>query len=494
MHCVSKIDLVKNEPSFLSRKEYRLIAENAEDMIILIDPETLFFKYVSPSNIRIMGYTEEEFLSRSCLDNVHPDDREYVATRLISAIKENATGSVEYRCIKKDGSYIWLETNGKMYESSDGTFGAILISRDIERRKLIEQKLRQQLEYQNSLINNMNELLFTYDRSARLTYANRKAIDVIGYSIEELQNMSLFDLAVPEQHEFVAKQLEERFELEVSKNYELFVKRKDGREILLRIKSTPIINCSNSKISEVLVLAEDISEQYLMEKEITRLSQLYTVGEMAVVKGYEIRNPLASVRGFLQLLQNSGDFTRYNRYFETMLEELDKTNLIISEFLLQAKNKIIDLQLNNLNQIIKGLYPLLKADAVIGNKTIVLELGKISDIFLNKKEISQLIINLVHNRLEATPPGSSLKIATRCQGEEVILEFIDRGEKITPTVWQNLGSQYFVGQEDTNIELVICLGIVTRHQARIEIINNDGENHFQIRFKISGNPVVIQEK
>ncbi len=147
MHCVSKIDLVKNEPSFLSRKEYRLIAENAEDMIIIIDPETLFFKYVSPSNIRIMGYTEEEFLSRSCLENVHPDDREYVATRLISAIKENATGSVEYRCIKKDGSYIWLETNGKMYESSDCTFGAILISRDIERRKLIEQKLRQQLEY-----------------------------------------------------------------------------------------------------------------------------------------------------------------------------------------------------------------------------------------------------------------------------------------------------------------------------------------------------------
>jgi nitrogen-specific signal transduction histidine kinase len=84
-----------------------------------------------------------------------------------------------------------------------------------------------------------------------------------------------------------------------------------------------------------------------------------------------------------------------------MLEELDRTNLIIDEFLLQAKKKIIDLQLNDLNQIIKGLYPLLKADAIMEYKTIVLELGSIPEIFMNKSEIRQLIINLVHNRLGA---------------------------------------------------------------------------------------------
>jgi PAS domain S-box-containing protein len=489
LHCANEIDLVNDEITFPSGEEYRLIAENAQDMIIVIDPETLFFKYVSPSNMKIMGYTREEFLNRSCLDNVHPDDRKFVAARLISTIRENTAGSVEYRCMKKDGSFLWLETSGKMYELPDGTFGVILISRDIERRKLIEQKLRQQLEYQDSLINNMNEWLFTYDDNARLTFANQKALESTGYSIKELQNMSLFDLAVPEQHEFVAKQIEERFKLGISNNYELFVKLKDGQETLLRIKSTPITDCTNSDVTQVLVLAEDISEQCRMEKEMARLSQLYTIGEMAAGNGYEIRNPLASVRGFLQLLQNSGDFARYNRYFETMLEELNRTNLIISEFLFQARNKIIDLKLNNLNQIIKALYPSLKTDAILADKTIVLELGKIPEIFLNKKEISQLIINLVHNRLEAAPPGGSVKIATWGQEEEVILEVIDRGEKITPEVWENLGSQFFVGQEDTDIELVICLGVAARHQARIEIINSDGKNHFQIRFKAPGNRI-----
>ncbi|HPX78620.1 MAG TPA: PAS domain-containing protein, partial [Methanobacterium sp.] len=99
MHCVNEFDLLDDETSFPSGEEYRLIAENAQDMIIVIDPETLFFKYVSPSNMRIMGYTKEEFLTRSCLDNVHPEDREYVAIKLISAIKENTSGSVEYRCL-----------------------------------------------------------------------------------------------------------------------------------------------------------------------------------------------------------------------------------------------------------------------------------------------------------------------------------------------------------------------------------------------------------
>lgn len=483
MHSLSKFDLLNDETLFPSGEEYRLIAENAQDMIFVIDPETLFFQYVSPSTIRIMGYTEGEFLSRSCLDNVHPDDREYVASRLTSTIKENNAGSIEYRCFKKDGSYLWLETSGKMYKSFNGTYEVILISRDIGKRKLIEQELQKQIDYQDSLINNINEWLFTYDHDLCITYFNRKTIESTGYSMEELQGMSLFDLVVPEQHEFVAKQVEERFSLGVSNNYELFVKLKDGQETLLRIKSTPIINHSNTNISQVLVLAEDISEQQRMEKEMTRLLQLE---EMVTGNGYLIRNPLISVRGFLQLLQSSGDFARYNRYFEIMLKELDRTNFIISEFLLQARNKIIDLQLNDLNQVIKDLYPLLKADAVMADKTIMLELGKIPEIFLNKKEISQLLINLVHHRLEAAASGSSVKIATRCHEEEVIMEVIDRGEKITPEVWENLGTQFFIGQEDTDIELVICLGIATRHQARIEIINSDGENYFQIRFKFSG--------
>ncbi|HBQ27398.1 MAG TPA: hypothetical protein DD791_13475 [Syntrophomonas sp.] len=484
MHCSNEV-VQNKQPHFPSAEEYRLIAENAEDMIIVIDSETLFIKYVSPSNMRIIGFTEEEFLGHNCLDNVHPEDRGYVRANLISAIKHNTSGSVEYRCIKRDGSFVWLETSGKMYETSDGTSGVILISRDIGRRKLIEQELQKQLDYQNSLINNMNEWLFTYDRNSRLTYANRIAIESTGYSMEELQDMSLFDLAVSEQHEFIAKQIEERFNLRVSNNYELFVNCKEGHEILLRVKSTPIINYCDSDVSQVLVLAEDISEQRRMEKEMTRLSQLYTIGEMVAGNGYEVRNPLASVRGFLQLLQKSGDFARYNRYFENMLEELDRTNLIIDEFLLQAKKKIIDLQLNDLNQIIKGLYPLLKADAIMEYKTIVLELGSIPEIFMNKSEIRQLIINLVHNRLGATPPGGKVKISTWLQEDELILEVIDQGKKIAPEVLDN-NTQFFVAEEDTNLELVICFRIVARHQAQMKVINSCGENYFQIRFKVSG--------
>lgn len=484
MHRVSEFGLLNDETSFPSGEEYRLITENAQDMIIVIDPETLFFKYVSPSNMRIMGYTKEEFLTRSCLDNVHPEDREYVASRLITAIKEHIAGNLEYRYLKKDGSYIWLETSGKMYTAPDGTSGVILISRDIGKRKLIEQELKHRCDYQDSLINNMNEWLFTYDCNARLTFANQKAIESTGYSAEEMCNMSLFDLAVPEQHEFVAKQLEDRFNLGISYSYELFVKAKDGREILLRVKSTPINNYDNSQINEVLVLAEDISERCRMEKEMTRLSQLYTIGEMAA--GNEIRNPLASVRGFLQLLQYSGDFTRYSRYFEAMFEELERTNLIINEFLMQAKNKIIDLQQNDLNRIIKDLYPFLKADAAMGEKSIALELGQIPEIFLNKKEIRQLIINLVHNRLEATPPGGNVKILTWCREGEVILEVIDQGKAINPETTENF-TQLFIEQNDTEAEMIMCFGVAARHQARIEIIDSDGENHLRIIFKASGN-------
>lgn len=592
-----------------SEEKYRLVAENTQDMIAIIDPETLLFKYVSPANIKIMGYSEEEFLACSCLDSVHPEDRDHVSMRLLTAIRYQVGGNAEYRCLKKDGSYIWLETSGRIYQSEDNKREILLVSRDmtdrkradealrdseqrlrritdnmldsivcmnqqgimeyvspshknvmgylpedmvgktneellhpedyqrcidfilyllreggsgeieyrarhkkghymwlesvgtvvrhsnsqvlemvfgtrdISARKLAEQELQQQLDYQNSLINDMNEWFCTYDCNYRFTYINKIAAENTGYSLEDLQNMTIFDLVVPEQQDVIKQKVRERLQGGSSGSYEVLVKCKNGQETLLRIKSSPISN--HSGINVGLILAEDISEQRRMEKEMTRMAQLYTVGEMAAGIGHEIRNPLTSVRGFLQLLQKSGDFDQYNRYFETMLEELDRANTIISEFLMLAKNRLIDLRLRNLNHIIETLYPLLQADAIMADKIVVLALQTIPDVLLDEKEIRQLVLNLVRNGLEATPAGGKVRIATWQNSEEVILEVADQGEGIAPDIFEKLGTPFYTTKEEgTGLGLAICYGVAARHQAKIEIISSDCGSRFLVRFKI----------
>jgi len=91
-------------------------------------------------------------------------------------------------------------------------------------------------------------------------------------------------------------------------------------------------------------LSGTFTELKRLRQELTRLDQLNLVGEMAASIGHEVRNPLTTVRGFLQLLGKKKECTSFKEYFDLMIDELDRANSIISEFLSLAKNKSVKLE------------------------------------------------------------------------------------------------------------------------------------------------------
>lgn len=88
-----------------------------------------------------------------------------------------------------------------------------------------------------------------------------------------------------------------------------------------------------------------------MEVEIARLDRLDLVGEMAASIGHEIRNPMTTVRGYLQIMRENKDYIQAKEHFDLMIEELDSANAIITDFLSLAQNKMVELKLGNLNSI-----------------------------------------------------------------------------------------------------------------------------------------------
>jgi two-component system, sporulation sensor kinase E len=138
-----------------------------------------------------------------------------------------------------------------------------------------------------------------------------------------------------------------------------------------------------------------------IEKQIARLDRLNIIGEMAAGIAHEVRNPMTTVRGFLQMLAKKEKNASHLSFYSIMIEELDRANGIITEFLSLAKNKAVNLNNANLNQIIKAIVPLIEADARVSNKTIILELSEIPDLLIDEKEIRQVILNMVRNGLEA---------------------------------------------------------------------------------------------
>lgn len=220
-----------------------------------------------------------------------------------------------------------------------------------------------------------------------------------------------------------------------------------------------------------------------LEQEILRLDRLNMVGQMAANVAHEIRNPLTSVRGYLQRMQMKNNYNLGKEHCDLMLEELDRTNLIISEYLLLAKEKISHRKNCSLNNIIKALYPLLYSNAIAVNSTVTLVLEDIPTLHLDENEIRQLLLNLVNNGLEAMPSGGEVVIHTLYKQDKVVLSIIDQGSGISPKLIEKLGTPFLTTKtEGTGLGLPICYRIAFRHHASIEAESSSSGTTFTVNF------------
>ena len=192
---------------------------------------------------------------------------------------------------------------------------------------------------------------------------------------------------------------------------------------------------------------------------------------MAAGISHEIRNPMTTVLGFLQLLKEENTYEKHNKYFYLMIEELNRANSIITEFLSMGNTRKLDLQMLDLNSIIRDIIPLIKIDTYNQNKYIQVDTNDIPELLLNRNEIRQLLMNLYRNGLEAMNTGKVLTISTYKEGQNcVVLAVRDQGKGIRPEVLEKLGTPFYTTKDNgTGLGLGVCYAIAARHNAKIEI-------------------------
>jgi signal transduction histidine kinase len=235
----------------------------------------------------------------------------------------------------------------------------------------------------------------------------------------------------------------------------------------------------------------DIIERVQIESKIGQFDRLNLIGEMAASLGHEVRNPLTTVRGYLQMFQRKEEFKAFKSQIDTIIEELDRANSIISEFLSLAKNKAIELKIGNLNDTILALYPLLQAEAFHLGHDVQLELGDISYISYDDREIRQLIHNLARNGMEAMKKGGLLTIKTYTEIDKVILSIQDTGTGIPKDIQQTIGTPFRTTKDNgTGIGLSVCYRIAQRHDAELDYDTGANGTTFYIRFNKSKQSMV----
>jgi PAS domain S-box-containing protein len=238
----------------------------------------------------------------------------------------------------------------------------------------------------------------------------------------------------------------------------------------------PINNMPSEGTDGILFIGHDVTELQRLKDEVDRMERLSLVGQMAASITHEIRNPMAVIRGFVQLLNERSPEDQQG-YFRIVLDELDRANAIINDFLSLAQNRIVEKESSNLHDLLNDLLPLLWADANMRGQMIDLRLCEEMDLLqLNSKEIKQLILNLARNGMEAMNDKGVLRIETINLKDTVQLRVIDNGIGISEEKLERLFEPFYTTKMNgTGLGLALCLSIVERHNGKIHVESTLGQ-------------------
>jgi len=343
----------------------------------------------------------------------------------------------------------------------------------------------EQLMHIASIVESTDDAILTLNLQGKILTWNKGAEKMFGYRADEIIGQSILLLAPPERQkeitDYILPQIARGGKIY---NYETIRKTKSGKSIHVSTTVSPLID-KNGKVTGVSSIIRDITLTRKLEQELMRLERLYLIGEMAAGISHEIRNPLSTVRGFLQMLSEKPELESYREHFALMIQEMDRANNIISEFLAIGRQKNSEKALQNLNDIIQVILPLIESDALRQDKYIATDLNPVPEQLLDADQIRQLIFNLVRNGLDAMESGKVLTLRTYTTENRVILEVEDQGSGIHPDILQKLGTPFLTTKANgTGLGLSVCFNIASRHNATIDVTTSDQGTTFRVIFNL----------
>jgi len=525
------------QPCFLERNYTELehlLLSATQDIILIVRPNGLIVD-VNDTACAAYGYSFTEMVALSVFDLRYNDSSSKIAEQLLKSSHSGIFFEALHR--RKDGSIFPVEVNSRAGLLGDEKI-IVSIVRDISTRRKAEKKLQRSNRALRTLTEIMQAIV-QHDNEASLVQAIcRIIIDVGGYKLAwmggladhagtEFKTIAVSSSTVGIEaqlqgmwHEVwqetsILSQVFQRQQPVVIRNYERkFADLLPVQLINLNYQSLAVLPIVVSETTTAVIAlfacdcdAFDSEEINLLTrlahntahalfslrihaasqsaKEFERLARLDLIGQMAASIGHEVRNPMTTVKGFLQMMLFRGKVSNYQEFFPLMIQELDRANLIISDFLSLAKNKITQKKSKLLNDILESLYPLIIAEAASNNQTILYELDDIPKLMLDENEIKQLFLNLVKNALEAMPSKGTVWVRTYHLQQSVILEVEDAGGGIPSNILDKVGTPFFTTKESrTGLGLPVCYSIAFRHQATLDIRSNKEGTCVTVKFPI----------
>ncbi|USK83502.1 PAS domain S-box protein [Peribacillus asahii] len=446
-------------------------ALDQSSIVAITDPQGII-TYVNDKFVEISKYSEEELLGQShsiINSGYHP--KEFFGN-LWSTIKQGRTWSGEICNKDKYGNFYWVHTTIVPFMDHGKPYQFISIRSDITRRKQAEQDLKTSIRELQDIYNALNHssIVMITDKAGKIVQVNDQFIAISGYTAEELIGRSHSILQSDYYTKALLKEIDETVWAGKVWKGELRNLAKDGREYWVDATIVPY-RSEAGKPTYFLSILHDITERKKSEELLHQQDKLAAVGQLAAGVAHEIRNPLTSMKGYTEFLQlDEKDPTRLE-YLDIILDEIDRVNQIVEEFLVLAKPQSVKLETKNIVPIIQNVLSLMEFDA--RKKKVNFYFENMYDfIFVrcDENRLKQVFLNFVKNGIEAMPNGGHIKVTTELKEGEVQISFEDTGVGIPPDRLKKLGEPFYTTKETGNgLGLMVSFKIIESHQGRIVV-------------------------
>jgi signal transduction histidine kinase/HAMP domain-containing protein len=257
-------------------------------------------------------------------------------------------------------------------------------------------------------------------------------------------------------------------------NRKMTLYKQDGTTFSALVSYVPLEN--DSREAGWMVALSDITEQEKAQEFIHQSEKLRLVGQLAAGAAHEIRNPLTVIYGFMQLLQQRLSEEERNQYYLPMiLQEIERVNLIVTEFLLLSKPSCPNYREVTLHDVLSSILPLMKAEATLHGIEVIDRYERDVRLHVDVEQMKQIILNLMKNSIEAMKQGGLLTLESRHDETHVYISVRDTGEGIPAEYLNRIFEPFFsLKEEGTGLGLPITRRMVENHGGELKIDSKPG--------------------
>ncbi|MDQ1640316.1 MAG: two-component system, NtrC family, sensor histidine kinase PilS [Pyrinomonadaceae bacterium] len=325
------------------------------------------------------------------------------------------------------------------------------------------------------IVESIRSGLVTTDLEGHIYTFNAAAEEITGYKQMDVrgQDASIF---FGEIKEIIASSLDIH-STQASPRFEADCLTADGLRLRLGFTISPLFSEAGDTTGTVITF-QDLTQIRALEETSRRQDRLAAIGRMAASIAHEIRNPLAAMRGSIQMLRAdmAGDSSQ-TELMEIILRESDRLNRIISDFLSYARPRSIIQTSVNVGELLQQTFMLLRHSAEISPGHSIEEQVPANPALVNadSEQLQQVFWNLSRNALQAMPAGGTLRATVHeNSNERMRITFSDTGRGMAPEQVEHLFEPFSSTTGGTGLGLSIVYQIIRDHGGTINVRSREG--------------------